>query len=100
MKTSPSLVSEVPFTQGLIYMLSSLIFYICSITGGAGINPAISFGQIMYYKGVMDSRGDHNSEMTKEINLRVTYLWVFIIFPLVGGALAGIFAHFLHFPMH
>ena len=45
MKADPTLITDVPFAQALIYMFSVLIMFRCSNSFGQGsLNPAVSLG--------------------------------------------------------
>lgn len=93
-----SVVLSVKYKNGSVDALNAMTvagalfcaLTIAAPTSGAAINPAVGIAQTVFQSFVSDQVDIEGHKKT------ILSIWIYIVGPLIGGALAGIFARFIN----
>jgi len=80
----PSLRTVDEIIKGLGVSITLWVCYFMSAGSGACLNPALGLAQTTYQVGFLNG-------MDANGNGFASLIWVYIIFPLIGGAIAALF---------
>jgi glycerol uptake facilitator-like aquaporin len=80
----PSLRTVDEIIKGLGVSITLYVCYTYSAGSGACMNPALAIAQTSYQVGILNG-------MDANGNGFASLIWVYIIFPLIGGAIAALF---------